>query len=105
MLARRIRKSTARRGEMYALRWLIVILGVLLGSWLTFDGMRALVVGDYVMPRSGAYAGRLGPWSQLVAALGIEPRSPFMKWTHVALGVLWLAASMGFAAGRPSWAW
>lgn len=90
---------------MHGLRWLVVVLGAFLGSWLTFDGARALAVGDYVTPRSGPHAGRLGPWSQLVVALGIEPRSPLMKWVHVTLGVLWLAASIGFALGMRAWAW
>lgn len=40
--------------------WTVAILGVILGSWLLFDGTRALVVGDYVTPRSGKYAGQLG---------------------------------------------
>jgi lysylphosphatidylglycerol synthetase-like protein (DUF2156 family) len=76
----------------------------LLGGWLAFDGVRALTVGDYITPASGAHAGQLGPWSRLVAAIGIEPRSPLMKAVHVALGLLWLVAVAGFAA-RVSWAW
>jgi hypothetical protein len=43
-----------------------------------YDGSRALIVGDYVTPKSGAYAGQLGPWAKLVAAVGIEPRSTVM---------------------------
>lgn len=89
---------------MHGLRGVVVILGGLLGCWLLFDGVRALAVGDYVTPRSGAYAGRLGPWSQVVAAVGLEPRSALVKWVHVVLGVLWLASSAGFAVRTPVWA-
>jgi hypothetical protein len=77
--------------------WIIVALGLLLGSWLAFDGARALVAGDYVTPRTGAYAGQLGPWSKIVAALGLEPRSTLVKSMHVALGVAWIAAAVCFA--------
>jgi hypothetical protein len=86
-------------------RGIVLVLGALLGLWLGFDGARALMVGDYVTPGSGAHAGELGPWSRLVAALGIEPRSPAMKIAHVALGGLWLAAVAGFAARLPGSRW
>jgi hypothetical protein len=84
--------------------WVVVGLGVLLGGWLTFDGARAFVVGDYVTPRSGEYAGKLGPWAGLVSAVGLEPRSAAVKGLHVVLGVLWLTAVGCFAARLP-WAW
>jgi hypothetical protein len=86
------------------LRSLAISLGVLLGGWLMFDGVRALTVGDYVTPTSGDYAGQLGPWSQVVAAVGVEPRSSLMKGTHVLLGGFWLLSAGGFAIRR-SWAW
>ena len=82
----------------------VLVLALLEAGWLTFDGGRALLVGDYVTARSGPYAGQLGPWSKLVSAVGIEPRSTLMKGIHVVLGVTWLAIAAGFAAGRP-WAW
>src|SRR5688572_4217153 len=84
--------------------WIVVALGVILGGWLTFDGLRAFVVGDYVTLSSGQYAGQLGPWSKLVTAIGLDPRSPAMKTVHVGLGLLWLAAVGCFAARMP-WAW
>jgi hypothetical protein len=85
-------------------RWLVVLLGALLGGWLTFDGARAITVGDYITPRSGPHVGQLGPWSRLVAAIGIDPRSSVMKGAHVILGLLWLAAVACYGARLP-WGW
>ena len=84
--------------------WIVVVLGLMLGGWLSFDGSRALIVGDYVTPRSGPYAGQLGPWAKVVSALGVEPRSTLMKSVHVGLGILWLVTTVGFMLRMP-WAW
>lgn len=84
--------------------WLVVVLGLQLGGWLTFDGARAFVVGDYVTPSSGDYAGQLGPWSKLVAAVGMAPRSSLMKGAHIVLGLAWLGVVTCFALRFP-WAW
>ena len=77
---------------MPAAKWIVLALALFQGAWLTFDGGRALIVGDYVTPKSGSRAGQLGPWSQIVSALGINPRGGFMKGVHVLLGIAWLAA-------------
>ncbi len=53
--------------------------------------------------RHPPHAGQLGPWSKLVAAVGIEPRSTLMKVIHVTLGVVWLAVAVAYAVGHP-WA-
>lgn len=58
---------------------------------MLFDGLRALLVGEYVTPASGAYAGQLGPWADLVRAVGIDPRSTLMKTAFVGLGAAGLA--------------
>jgi len=84
--------------------WIVIVLALLQGGWLAFDGARALIAGDYVTPRSGRHAGELGPWSKLVAAAGIEPRSGLMKGIHVGIGAAWLAAIAAFALGA-SWSW
>jgi hypothetical protein len=84
--------------------WIVVALGVILGGWLAFDGSRALIVGDYVTPSAGPHAGQLGPWSRLISAVGLDPRSTTVKVAHVALGLAWLTAAGGLAFGRP-WAW
>jgi hypothetical protein len=83
--------------------WALVSLALFEGGWLTFDGARALVVGDYVTPKSGEYAGQLGPWAKLVSAAGIDPRSTLMKSIHLGLGLVWLAVGTCFALGLP-WA-
>jgi hypothetical protein len=89
---------------MQTLKWAVLALTLLQGGWLAFDGTRALTIGDYVTPTSGPRAGQLGPWSRIVSALGLNPRSTFIKCLHVALGVAWLAALIIFAA-RPATGW
>ena len=89
---------------MKPLAWIVVLLGLLQGGWMAFDGSRALIVGDYVTPASGQYAGQLGPWSKLVSVIGIEPRSTLMKSIHVGLGAAWLVATVCFLLRMPG-AW
>ena len=89
---------------MHWLGWIVVLLAFVEGGWLAFDGGHALITGEYVTPKSGQYAGQLGPWSKLVAAVGIEPRSTLMKSIHVVLGAIWLAMIACFVLGVP-WAW
>ncbi len=84
--------------------WVVVLFAFLEGGWFAFDGGHALVTGDYVTPSSGQYAGQLGPWSKLVAGLGIEPRSTLMKTIHVVLGLAWVAIIICFAI-QVQWAW
>jgi hypothetical protein len=86
------------------MRWAVALLAVVEAGWMTFDGARALLVGDYVTPKTGTHAGQLGPWSALVRSVGIEPRSRFMKSTFVLYGLLWLIATAAFALKTPgSW--
>jgi hypothetical protein len=70
-----------------------------------FDGIRALVVGSYVTPRSGPHAGELGPWARVVRAVGIPPESRGMKAAFIVLGVAYLVAAAGWAleAGWARW--
>ena len=89
---------------MKSLTWVVVVLGLMQGGWLVFDGSRALIVGDYVTPSSGQYAGQLGPWATVVSAAGIEPRSTLMKSVHLGLGALWIVMTGGFMLRMP-WAW
>jgi hypothetical protein len=86
------------------LRWIVLLLAFVEGGWLAFDGGRAMVVGDYVTPSTGRFAGQLGPWSKIVSAVGIEPRSTLMKSIHLVLGVTWLTIMVFFAC-RFRWAW
>lgn len=89
---------------MHWLGWIVVSLAVVEGGWLAFDGGHALVTGDYVTPSSGQHAGQLAPWSKLVSAVGIEPRSTLMKSIHLVLGVVWVVAIFCYIVGVP-WAW
>ena len=83
--------------------WVTVILVGFTAGWMLFDGSRALILGDYITPRSGEYAGQLGPWSNLVKAVGIEPRSTFMKLIFVGYGLSALTVMVCFVLGFP-WA-
>ena len=83
------------------MRWVILILVTLTAGWMLADGLRALTIGDYFTPASGEYAGQLGPWTLFVQALGIEPRSTFMKTIFVIYGIAALVAVAGFALNQP----
>jgi hypothetical protein len=88
------------------MRWqhyIISGLVLLSAGFMTFDGIRAFVAGDYVTPKSGPHAGQLGPWSKLVKALGIEPRSNLMKGIHVLFGAAMLVFLACFLM-KISWA-
>lgn len=88
---------------MSVLRVIVVALALIVGSWMAFDGTRALTVGDYVTPRTGPYAGQLGPWHYVVEKVGIDPRSTAMKIIFVVFGVAWLVTAVAFAR-RAAWA-
>jgi hypothetical protein len=78
---------------------LAAVLSAVLGGWMTFDGARALIVGDYFTPRTGRYAGSLGPWAGLVLRLGVDPRSTLMKALFVGFGVAWVLVAAGLVFG------
>lgn len=80
------------------MRITVVVIALVVGGWLAFDGTRALTKGDYVTARGGA----LGPWSRVVSALGVNPRSAVMKWMHVLLGAGWVASALFFLFGVSS---
>ncbi len=63
--------------------WAVAVLAVVVAGWFLFDGLYALITGDYVTPKSGEHAGQLGPWSSVVSAVGITPRSTAMKLIFV----------------------
>jgi hypothetical protein len=84
-------------------RWITVVLCLVQGGYMTFDGVRALTVGSYLTPGSGDHAGELGPWARLVRAVGIAPESTGMKVAFVVLGVAWLVAGVGLTLGA-GWA-
>jgi hypothetical protein len=87
---------------MTAVRILILLCALVEAGWMTFDGSRALIVGDYVTPESGPRKGELGPWSHAVTAAGLDPRGTPVKMFFVAYGLLWLAVAAAFTF-RVSW--
>jgi hypothetical protein len=89
---------------MSIVRILVLLLALSEAGWMTFDGTRALTVGDYVTPSSGPHAGELGPWRHVVSAVGIAPRSTLMKSIFVVYGVTWLVVIVAFVRGA-TWAW
>lgn len=87
------------------MKWIVLAIALFQGGWLTFDGGRALLTGDYATPTSGPRAGQLGPWSRIVSAVGLEPRSTFIKCLHLFLGVAWLIGLAAFVMRPPSGWW
>jgi len=83
---------------------IILALVVINAGWMVFDGARALIVGDYVTPKSGMHAGQLGPWTYIVKAAGIDPRSTIMKSIFVIYGSLYLLSALAFVLRIPG-AW
>lgn len=79
------------------LRWIIIILAVLNFGFMTVDGSRALIVGDYFRPETGEYAGQLGPWATIVSAIGINPESGLMRGIFIAWGGLGLILTVSYA--------
>lgn len=77
----------------------LIVCVVVDAGWMAFDGGHALVLGDYVTPKSGKYAGQLGPWSKVVRAVGIQPRSTLMKSIFLVYGVLWLVVAAAYVIG------
>ena len=72
---------------MKALRTAVILLAVLEAGWIAFDGARALVTGNYLKPRLGAYGGHLGEWTRVASALGAPPRSAAAKWALIGYGM------------------
>jgi len=87
---------------MRLLRVAIIVLALGPGLFMTFDGLRALTVGDYLTPTSGPYAGQLGPWAGVVSAVGLTPRSTVMKIIFVVFGLSWVGVTAAFAR-RARW--
>lgn len=77
----------------------IVFLAFLNFGFMLFDGIRAFVKGDYIRPKTGRYAGQLGPWSGLVKALGIQPISGVMKSIFVVFGLAGISITLCFSFG------
>ncbi len=86
------------------LRIIIILFSLLNAGYMTFDGGRALITGDYLRPKDGEYAGQLGPWHELASAIGIDPMSSLMKSIFLLLGIYGLVAIACFAfAPQSGW--
>ena len=99
-------KKTARLAtRLHWSAWVILGLVLLNGGWMAFDGGRAIIVGDYVTPRTGQFAGQLGPWSNIVQAVGVDPRSGLMKSIFLVYGLAYIGATTAFLLGvsRARW--
>lgn len=84
--------------------WLALLLIASVAGWMVYDGMRALVVGEYVTPQTGDFAGQLGPWAYLIQALGLDPHSVWIKLLFIAQGVATLTAIIRYVLEKPQ-AW
>jgi hypothetical protein len=83
------------------MKWIIVLLIILNAGWMFTDGVRAFILGDYVTPSSGEYAGQLGPWASVLKTMGLEPRSTFVKSALITYGLASFVAVIGFANEQP----
>lgn len=71
-------------------RNIVVLLALVTGGWLLFDGLHAALTGSYTL-----IGGRLGPWADLVRALGVNPDGALMHLVFIALGAATLVAVAG----------
>jgi hypothetical protein len=78
---------------------ILVLLGLSSGGWMVADGIRRLVIGDYVR-----IDGQLGPWKYVVAAVGLDPMGPPVAMLFVACGAGRLIATAAIAT-RSRWGW
>jgi hypothetical protein len=65
---------------MLAVKWIIIVLALIEGGWMLFDGIRAFAVGDYLTASSDHGQKPCRRW-------GLEPRSRTVKGLHIALGI------------------
>jgi len=65
----------------------------LLGWWLTFDGLRDRLFGDYTRLN-----GQLGPWAGLAQSAGLNVNS--LAYSFVAFGLGLIGASFGLYLRR-----
>lgn len=78
------------------MRRFAVVLSILEGLFMVFDGTRALTTGTYVTP-----GGQIGPWALLVSAVGLNPFSTAVKTAFVVLGLAYILSAAAYAFYRP----
>jgi hypothetical protein len=74
----------------------ILLVGLLAGGWMVFDGVHVLLRGKYFGPE------KPGPWSVPFARLGVDPFA--LGPLFVLLGVLWLVFLAATLCGQ-AWGW
>ena len=84
---------------MVWVRRLVILMAVVSAGYMVFDGMHALILGDYLTPKIGRGAGKLGLWAGIVEAAGIPPRSLLMKGIFIVYGGLWLVVVYRYIRG------
>jgi hypothetical protein len=72
------------------------LIALLVGGWMIFDGIHVLTTGKYFGPE------KPGPWSDAVAAIGLDPFR--LGVPFIVLGVLWLLFLAALLLHQ-SWAW
>ncbi len=77
-------------------KMILLILALLNGGWMLFDGLHVLKKGKYFGPEEP------GVWSKIVASLGINPFS--IGPLFIALGLFWFL-SIGVLLASISWGW
>ena len=86
------------------LKIIIILVSLLNAGFMAFDGARALITGDYIRPKDGAYAGQLGPWTKIMTGIGIDPMSTLMKSIFLVVGIYGIIAALSFAFNmRSGW--
>jgi hypothetical protein len=77
------------------LRPALMLITLSTGGFMLVDGTRNLLTGTY-------FGARLGPWSQLVAGVSLDPHH--LGSVFVGLGVAWFVALAGLLRRDP-WGW
>jgi hypothetical protein len=75
---------------------ILSLIALLVGGWMIFDGVHVLTRGRYFGPE------KPGPWSDVVAAVGLDPFG--FGVTFIVLGLLWLL-SLAAVLLRPRHGW
>ena len=75
---------------------LAVVVAVIAGGWMVFDGVHVLLRGKYFGPE------RPGPWSVPFVKLGVDPFA--MGPLFIALGAAWLVCLIALMSGQ-AWGW
>lgn len=83
----------------------VALSSLALYGWWAFDGVHAMVTGDLVTPKSGAYAGQYGPWSKVVDAIGLNSHARAMHVAFLVLGLMGLAITAMWIGHVPYARW